>query len=196
MVFYFNDHWIETRKIESKKFICWNCGQKIASDVGYRSRMRNSDYTGNMAIYICHHCNSPIVFDSYKNSVYNVIPGRCIQKLPSELENIYNEARSCLSVKAYTACVMLLRKILMNLAVVNGAKEGAKFAEYVEFLCKNGFVHRKQTKQADIVRKMGNEANHQIENKTKDEAEQIFRFVEFVLLNNYEFADNEDCNET
>ena len=84
----------------------------------------------------------------------------------------------------------------MDLAVINGGKEGAKFIEYVDYLCENGYVHRKQKKQADIVRKMGNEANHQIENKTKEEAEQIFRFVEFVLLNNYEFADDEDCNET
>lgn len=196
MAFLFSDNWVETKKIESKKIVCWNCGQKIASNVGYYSKMRNSNYTSNMAIYICHHCNAPSVFDSFGHSVCNVIPGRYIQKLPDELESIYSEARSCLSVKAYTACVMLLRKILMNLAVINGAKEGAKFIEYVDYLCENGYVHRKQKKQADIVRKMGNEANHQIENKTKEEAEQIFRFVEFVLLNNYEFADDEDCNET
>lgn len=190
----FRERWINEKRLASKSFICWHCGENISSEYGYDSITR-SQARGKMAIYICHHCNAPSIVDSYGNLSIPIFKGKKIEKLPKEIEYIYNEARACISIGAYTATVMLLRKILMNLAVINGAKEGAKFIEYVDYLCENGYVHRKQTKQADIVRTMGNEANHQIENKTKEEAEQIFKFVEFLLLNNYEFADEEENDE-
>lgn len=191
----FFETWKDVQKLTSKTYTCWYCGRSIASECGYGS-ISHVKCDGNMSIYICHHCNAPSVFDSIGNFVMPVMLGKNIKKLPKDIEDIYNEARLCISIGAYTATVMLLRKILMNLAVVNGADEGLKFKKYVDYLCENGYVHRKQTKQADIVRIMGNEANHQIENKTKEEAEQIFKFVEFLLLNNYEFADEEENNET
>lgn len=190
----FLETWRDAQRLTSKTFTCWCCGHSIASECGYGSISYAQD-EGNMSIYICHHCNAPSVFDSIGNFVMPVLLGKNIKKLPKEIKYIYNEARACISIGAYTATVMLLRKILMNLAVINGAKEGTKFIEYVDYLCENGYVHRKQTKQADIVRTMGNEANHQIENKTKEEAEQIFKFVEFLLLNNYEYADEEETDE-
>ena len=190
----FWETWMDVQRLSSKSFTCWNCGKSIASEYGYNSS-NHVPYIGKMAIYICHHCNAPSIVDSYGNLSIPIFKGKKIEKLPKEIEYIYNESRACISIGAYTATVMLLRKILMNLAVINGAKEGAKFIEYVDYLCEKGYVHRKQTKQADIVRTMGNEANHQIENKTKEEAEQIFKFVEFLLLNNYEFADEEETDE-
>ena len=193
---HFIDRWPNLNEFESQSFICWNCGEKIASNKGFISLKKHSKELGAMTIYICHNCNAPNVYDSSRRPICSALQGKEIKKLPKPVEDIYNEARACMSVCAYTATVMLLRKILMNLAVVNGAKEGLKFIEYVDYLCRNGFVHRKQTKQADIVRTMGNDANHQIENKTQQEAEQIFKFVELLLLNNYEFADEEDENET
>ena len=191
----FLETWKNLQKLASKSYTCWYCGENIASECGYDS-IYNGHYTGRMAIYICHHCNAPSIFDTCGNYVMPVPFGKNIKKLPKEVEDIYNEARLCISIGAYTSTVMLLRKILMNLAVVNGAKVDSNFKEYVDYLCENGFVHKKQTQKAHMVRTMGNEANHKIENKTKEEAEQIFKFVEFLLLNNYEFADEEDNNET
>lgn len=174
--------WEGTKKISSKSFTCWNCDENIASEIGYFS-----GYPGHK-IYICHNCYAPSIFASDSNTM-GIMPGKRITKLPEQINKIYNEARACISVKAYTAAVMLFRKILMNLAVEEGAKAGGSFVSYVDFLCKNGSVHKKQTKQADEVRKMGNDANHQIECRTEEEAMELLKFIEFLLLNNYEFAD-------
>jgi len=77
----------------------------------------------------------------------------------------------------------------MNIAVYEGAKENLKFAEYVEFLCENGIVHKKSKKKADSVKKLGNDANHNIETRTREEAQNCFEFIELLLIANYEFAD-------
>lgn len=179
--------WINIKPINSRAYICWNCGGDISSNYGYESNRSEKQ-----SIYICHHCNAPTVFDFYGNNTIGVFPGKNIKGLPEEIEEIYNEARACISVGAYTGAVMLFRKILMNFAVKEGAEENNNFLYYVNYLCDNGSVHKKHIKQADNVRKISNEANHELENRTEEEAMEHFKFIEFLLLNNYEFADEKE----
>lgn len=189
--------WKNTSKIESTPFICWNCGKNIATDEGYIALYKDK-YGGineKPMIYICHQCSAPSIVDNERHMILCPLPGKEIKKLPEEINCVYNEARTCMSVGAYTAAVMLFRKIIMNMAVAEGAKEGDKFINYVNYLCDNGFVHKRQTKQADEIRTMGNEANHKIECRTKEEAESMLKFIEFLLLNNYEFADEDATGE-
>jgi len=191
MVFLFkNLTWKDPENIDSKEFICWNCGNKVASNKGYRSYNSNRDYT-KAKIYICHNCGSPNVFDTIGNPIISKKPGKFIYKLPDDIKTVYEEARSCLSVEAYTGAIMLFRKIIMNMAVEESAEENKNFKYYIDYLCDNGYVHKKQVKQADTIRELGNSANHQIECRSKEEAESMLKFIEFLLLNNYEFADEE-----
>lgn len=86
---------------------------------------------------------------------------------------------------------MLMRKIIMNIAVHEGAEENKSFAYYVNYLCNEGIVHKKSKKKADSIRDLGNNANHEIENRTKEEAQNCLEFIELLLMANYEFADEE-----
>ena len=190
-----NDAWINICDLKSKSFVCSNCGNSIASNQGYMGQQFRTSNGNSIAIYICHKCNAPNVFDHYGRHVSNIIPGKNIKKLPQNIENVYQEARSCMSVGAYTAAIMLFRKIIMNIAVAEGAEKNKPFSEYVKFLCEKGIVHKRQTKQADAIRVLGNDANHEIECRNKDEAESMLQFIEFLLLNNYEFADENDVDE-
>lgn len=185
---HFYNSWIDTQKIPSKEYICWNCSNLIASSLGYKNY--NSD-----KIYICPHCNAPqIISDSGKIYPQNK-PGNSLKNLPKLIEENYEEARACISVNAYTAAVMLLRKILMNLAVEEGAKENDSFSNYVKYLCDNGYVHKKQAQQAEKLKKLGNNANHQVESRTQAEATELLSFIELLLKNNYEYADpKEEAN--
>jgi len=45
-----------------------------------------------------------------------------------------------MSVNAYTASVLCCRKLLMNLAVSKGAKEGENFFKYVDYLATKGYI--------------------------------------------------------
>jgi hypothetical protein len=73
------------------------------------------------------------------------------------------------------------------IAVAEGAKEGATFLQYVEYLAKKGYVPPKGTVWVDHIRKIGNEATHEIVLMTKYDAEDLISFVEMLLKFIYEF---------
>jgi hypothetical protein len=113
--------------------------------------------------------------------------GQSIKHIPDEkIEKLYNEARKCYTISAYTSSVMCCRKLLMNIAVSEGAKEGELFGFYVSFLNDNNFIPLKGKPWVDSIRKLGNEANHSIEFRTEEEARLILTFTEMLLKINYE----------
>lgn len=75
----------------------------------------------------------------------------------------------------------------MNIAVAEGAEEGKKFIEYVEFLAQKGYVPPGGKHWVDHIRKQGNEATHEIKMKTEAEAKDLISFVEMLLKFIYEF---------
>ena len=193
MVYHFGDSpWRNEEQLISLSFVCWNCNNQVASDKGYKT------YNDNLRkkIYLCPHCHTPNVYDLNGNAILSSLPGKEIKKLPENIKNVYDEVRKCMQSNSFTGAVMLMRKIIMNIAVHEGAKENKNFDEYVDYLCNNGIVHKKSKKKADSVRKLGNDANHEIENRTQEEAQNCFEFIELLLMANYEFADEEKENAT
>ncbi len=92
-----------------------------------------------------------------------------------------------MKVSAYTSAVLACRKLLMNIAVAEGAKENRKFIEYVEFLANKGYVPPGGKHWVDHIRQQGNEATHEIEMKSESEAKDLISFVEMLLKFIYEF---------
>ena len=177
--------WEHLNNLNSKNYKCWNCGNIVASNKGYSSDNIST-------IFICPHCSAPSIIDELNKEYPDVIPGRSIKKLPKSVNQVFEESRNCIGAHAYTAAVMLLRKILMNLAVEEGAKEGDGFANYVKYLCDKGFIHIKQQKQAEEIKNLGNDANNKIETRTEEEAMKLLNLVTLILIYNYEQADVEE----
>ena len=92
-----------------------------------------------------------------------------------------------MKVSAFTSAVLACRKLLMNIAVAEGADEGKRFIEYVEYLADNGYVPPGGKGWVDHIRTQGNEATHEIAMKTEDEAKDLISFVEMLLKFIYEF---------
>lgn len=182
------DSWRNPEILTSSSFVCWNCNNNVASDKGYRTPNNNS----KKKIYICPHCSAPNVFDVESKAILSPLPGKEIKKLPDSIAEVYKEVRKCIQSNCFTGAVMLMRKIIMNIAVHEGAEKNKSFTEYVNYLCDNGIVHKKSKNKADSVKKLGNNANHEIENRTREEAENCFEFIELLLMANYEFADEGD----
>lgn len=177
-------HWNNLSSIGSTDYQCGYCGKVVASDKGY---FANTLLEGHKArIYICPHCARPSFFYGGVQSP-QVAPGNEVQHLPDQIQALYREARNCVAATAYTASVLACRKLLMNIAVEQGADEGLRFIEYVDYLADNGFVPPNGRGWVDHIRKKGNEATHEINLMTADDAAELIAFAEMLLKFIFEF---------
>lgn len=167
-------------------FKCGYCGEGIASNVGYKQKYL-SNSTGRY-IRICPKCYQPtyIIEGSQVSQVPGVAYGENVKFLPDSINALYNEARECFGINAYTSVIMCCRKLLMHIAREEGAKEDLPFGQYVQYLKDNGYVTKPGQVWADSILKMGNIANHTLERYSKQDAELIMRFTEMMLKTIYE----------
>ena len=173
--------WQNLNGIPPRQYVCGYCGYNVASDKGY--------YTGSSPqafSYVCPNCTNPTYFDQGKQ-VPGTAPGNEVKHLPDDVAALYREARNSVSVGANTAAVLACRKLLMNLAVAQGAKEGESFLAYVEHLAQKGFVPPNGRGWVDHIRAKGNEANHEIKLMSSADANDLISFSEMLLKFIYEF---------
>ena len=184
--------WINSEEIPSKKYKCGYCHSPISSQKGYvqtgKSSNMGQSYERVMAhIYICHECDNPTYFDYNGKQFPGNLYGNKVKHIDKpEVEKLFNEAKLTFSVGAYTATVMCCRKLLMNIAVTEGADENLNFYQYVTYLNDENYIPPKGKEWVDAIRKLGNEANHNIEFKEQNEAERILNFIEMLLRFIYE----------
>jgi len=180
--------WDQTTKLPSRNYVCGHCDANIAEEDGYIGGYRDHKGTMRVAfIYVCHFCSGPTYFDENEIQSPESRFGETVQHINNpDVHSLYEEARSCYSVSAFTSSVMCCRKLLMNISVAEGAKEGENFAFYVNYLNDNGHIPKNGKKWVDSIRKMGNEANHSISLKSKDDAKLILTFTAMLLKFIYE----------
>jgi len=187
--------WQNISNVNSIPFICWNCGNKVSSEKAYKSYDDYNPSQIGSLIYICPHCKAPVIVDDENKQILLPLPGKKINKLPENISIIYSEIRKCMQSGCFNGAIMLMRKLIMHIAVEEGADEGEKFVEYIDYLCDKGIVPRKSKNKTDSVRTLGNSTNHEVENRTQEDAQNCFEFIELLLKVNYEFADEVEEDE-
>lgn len=75
----------------------------------------------------------------------------------------------------------------MHIGVEQGAAKDQPFTTYVEHLAAQGYVPPNGKAWVDVIRKKGNEANHQIQLMTAADASLLLSFLEMLLKFVYEF---------
>ncbi len=173
--------WNNQEALTSRQFRCGHCSSLVGSNYGFLH------HTGTRFLYICPHCDQPTYFDQNNKPLPGVPFGNPVAHLPKDIESLYKEARQCASASAYTASVLLCRKLLMNIAVSLGAKAGEPFVFYVQFLASNGYVPPNGKGWVDHIRKKGNEATHEIVLMQQPDSEDLIGFTEMLLKFIYEF---------
>lgn len=181
-------NWKNHLTLPEKKYICGYCGEDILSNEGYYRCNVNGTDSREGYVYICHHCNKPTYISANEQ-----IPGAIFGKTFDEkifndklIYELYNEARSCMEMNAFTSVGMCCRKILMHIAVECGAKENQNFTYYVDFLNDEGYITVNCKKWVDIIRSKGNEANHKIKILSEKDAKQLIIFVQNIITMIYE----------
>ncbi|TYB73004.1 DUF4145 domain-containing protein [Bizionia myxarmorum] len=185
--------WNNITELNSKDYKCGHCGKDIASKEGYKAttenygRMSSQSYSIDGQIYICHFCEKPTFFDYNDEQFPGAIFGNSVNYISDDLvSNLFEEARRCHSVNAFTSSVMCCRKLLMNISVSEGAKEGLSFQGYIDYLDNNGYVPPNGKTWVDNIRKLGNTANHKIETQNENNSKLILNFTSMLLKFIYE----------
>ena len=160
---------------------CGHCGLDVAGIVVASYSEKFIQWIG------CPACNKGSVVN---NNVITPTPflGDDIQGLKDPIKDAYLEARKSLSSQSNTACVLMCRKILMNVAVDKGATQGKQFVDYVEYLVKQGHITPTMREWVDKIRKLGNDATHEIPSPDDETTSNALIFTTLLLKNVYETA--------
>lgn len=118
--------WVNVGNLQSIEYTCGHCGKVVATRVGYYT-----NEAPQCTVRICPHCTRPTFFDGGKQ-LPGVAPGSEVSNVPTDVDAMYREARNCIAVASYTAAVLACRKLLMHLAVTQGANPGDSFISYVD----------------------------------------------------------------
>lgn len=180
--------WEHAKTVTGIRYTCGFCDSKAAPSQGYSAYESAVGQGGD--IYICSHCGCPTFFHARIGKQFpSPLGGEDVKHITEKLvEEVYTEARSCMSVNSFTAATLLCRKILMTVAVANDAPHNQTFVTYVDYLVKNGFVPPNGKTWVDAIRTKGNEATHEIPQIAKEDAERIMVFTTHLLKFNYELA--------
>jgi hypothetical protein len=177
-------NWQNVQNLAPHRFICGFCSTTVSPDKGWSAAHPANTHAA--AMFICPECRGPNFRRGDKQ--FPTAPfGTPVTHVPKELNTLYEEARSCTSANAFTAAVLICRKMLMNIAVQQGAKEGEAFIDYVNFLSDKGYVPPNGKHWVDHIRKRGNEATHEIALMGGVQAKELVGFVEMLLRFIYEF---------
>ncbi len=168
--------------IEPRGYVCGYCNNRVGPSLGF--------YSSNVPlakIYLCSYCGNPTYFD-YQSKQYPGAPfGNAVASVPADVDALYAEARSCMTVNSFTSAVLTCRKLLMHIAVEKGAPTGKSFLEYVEYLAQKNYVPPDGKGWVDYIRTKGNEANHEIKVMSAVDADDLITFLEMLLKFIYEF---------
>lgn len=178
--------WKNPQNLRALSYECGFCSNQVSSEKGLHSYDPNNGYV-NSFIYLCPSCDGPTFIAPNKEQFPSPIFGKEVSNVPDDLAQLYNEARRCTGHNCFTSSVLTCRKILMNIAVEQGANAGLRFIEYVNFLGDKGYIPPNGRHWVDHIRKKGNEATHEIELMDSTDAQELIIFVEMLLRFIYEF---------
>lgn len=184
--------WRNTTKMApAMQYLCGYCGHQVGSEQGFFACQDvDEDDPGPhpwVNAMVCPVCNGLTIITGTGEQFPRNPPGSPVKHLPDDLARLYEEARQCAGAGAYTGSVMVCRKILMNLAVAEGAGKDLRFIEYVDYLTKKVIVPQRARGWIDHIRHCGNEATHELAVMSADDATRLLRFVELLLRMLHEY---------
>lgn len=182
--------WYNTGKIGNRGWVCGYCGNNVGGSIGFHDDKSHDGTMSVERIYICPKCEKPTAFvivDGCETQVPGAPYGVEVLHVPDDVRAVYSEARRCIQCTAYTSAVLALRKLLMHVAVDKGADGGMPFVKYVDYLEEFHYIPPDGREWADSLRRLGNEATHEIKVMGEADAKRLLDFAEMLLKIAYEF---------
>lgn len=183
----------------TKAYVCGWCGRSVSTSTGLykHEEWMSIDSIGPFLpnrrttdIRVCPECWVGTTFLDEKLQLPAAVNGDNLD--PSDkgeevemIVSLYNEARVALSRRAPSCAVLMFRKLLMHIAVHQGAKIGLKFVQYVDYFKDENVVGKPQHEILDRIKDAGNIENHQIVRATPEQAEDLLDLATLLIRSVY-----------
>lgn len=182
--------WSQTQPLSNFGYVCGYCGSDAAPSQCYHTVNNSLAF-----IVVCPRCTKPTfiwnsqVLREQQRFIQEpgILYGKDVEHLPPDIDRLYTEARRCAQNSAYTGTVLLCRKLLMSVAVSQGAEGNRNFAYYISYIINNHLVPANAHGWIDHIRQKGNEATHELPLSTQEDVDDILSFAEMLLKLIYEF---------
>ncbi|NCB25728.1 MAG: DUF4145 domain-containing protein [Bacteroidia bacterium] len=170
--------------------ICPFCNKEVAAIKHIDITQGQFADTEHMYIIAeCPVCMKPIIYDTHSDCTYpSALQFENVKNLPNDVQTVYDECRKAYSAGCFTASVILARTLLNHVAVDKGAEENLSFKSYVDYLVEN-YMPPKSQKWVDTIRLCANDSTHHLEILEKNDAEQVIKFVMYLLKYIYELPE-------
>jgi hypothetical protein len=166
---------------------CGACGNSTNGRVVCRA-LRGNDAVSAFCVCSCERREPTILIERIGQILMQfpiATEFRSDSSWPPELAKLYDEGAKSFAGGAYTAASMVCRKLLMSCACHEGAADDQKFAAYVDYITNNVLTFPKAKGAIDAIRKIGNEANHEIQFVGPDDAKRAMQIVTYMLSTIY-----------
>ncbi len=187
--------WEDLPSLECARITCGWCGVLVKPTHGFRGTHSCDPLhrPQHWLVGVCTACGRPtiLMIDTLNpHIIAQQMPqhrmGDDVAHLPESIGALYDEARDCAGVNAYTAAVLMCRKVLMNASVDKGADPGRKFVEYVDWLELHCYTTANMKDWVDRIRKGGNAATHEVAAQSLEDARELLQFTGTLLQLIYE----------
>lgn len=172
--------WAQTSELTGQQRTRYTCGFCSSMSAPNRAYLGPSQIDGNaMAwIYICSFCGQPTYRDLDGKMTPQPSYGRDIPKIRNEdAGKLYREAQNCYQVGAFTAAVLVCRKLLLNVtnavkleradeieaAGKDATREREPFSEFapcITWLSHNDYIPRRMINAFREIPRIGGDATH------------------------------------
>ena len=168
-------------EVEPKDWTCGKCGSNVAASIGYSTHTAPT-----MSVLPCPQCGTPSWFIGDEHISPRPMPGAPIADLPDDIAAIYEEARTAIGGRAFTAAVLLFRKMLVHLSHAQTGLEKGTFKQHVDALCAKAILPPNASEWLHFVRDEGNEVTHELVTATEGQAMTLLKVAIHVLRTIYE----------
>lgn len=173
----------------TEPYTCGYCGHSVHARIlakTYAPFMTTMGMTDQLADVICL-CECGRITTIHKDVISDIQvpepkPYKSDKKWDAGVAALFDEAADCFTRNAYTATAMLCRRILMVLACNKKAEPGLRFVQYVDYLAEEVFKDERAHETLTDIKDIGNEANHELEDVSRDEGLFVLEAT-FHLLN-------------
>lgn len=102
------------------------------------------------------------------------------------LKQLFEEFSNCFTLGLNSAFTLLARKILMHIAVSEGADKNKSFKYYAEYINSENLLGKKWDKHIVAIEELGNSENHEIKIASTEELKLVKAIIIKLLENIYE----------